>query len=214
MLSEESRASLGMMAAAYRAALAASPQALSYLSGRGIGQAAIERFQLGLVDGSFAENAIYSGRICIPYLTKLGGICSLKFRVAHDCDDTHDHQKYITPYPTRIFNPFAFERAEQLGYIGISEGEFDAVINTVECDIPTIGIPGVDTWVKHPEWRPLFDGYAKVLVFKDQDDAGEKLAKRISHDLENAVEVNLPANDVNATFLKHGADAIREAAGL
>ncbi len=214
MLSEELRESLGTSAAAYRQALMLSPQVLSYLSGRGISQAAIERFQLGVVDGSFADHLIFQNRIAIPYLTKLGGVAGMKFRVPHDCTDSCEHQKYITPYPTRIYNPLAFERAEQLGFIGISEGEFDSMIATHECDIPTAGIPGTDTWVKHPEWKRLFDGFARVLILKDQDDAGEKLANRITHDLENATVVDLPAKDVNETFLKHGADVIRKAAGL
>ena len=110
--------------------------------------------------------------------------------------------------------PLAFERAEQLGYIGISEGEFDAVIATAECDIPTVAIPGVETWKQHAEWPRLFDGFNRVLVFKDNDDAGEKLTARIVHDLDTAVVVSLPLNDVNSTFTKFGADVIRKAAGL
>jgi DNA primase len=214
MLSEELRESLGTAAADYQLALAASPQVLSYLSGRGISQAVIERFQLGVVDGSFADHLIYKGRISIPYRTKLGGVAGMKFRVAHDCGDWCTHQKYITPYPTRIYNPLAFEASDQMGgLIGISEGEFDAMIATFECGIPTVAIPGTDTWVKHPEWRALFDG-RHVLVLKDQDEAGEKLANRITHDLEGATVVDLPAKDVNETFLRHGPDAIRKASGL
>ncbi|TVZ01238.1 hypothetical protein EAS64_33710 [Trebonia kvetii] len=116
--------------------------------------------------------------------------------------------------PTRIYNPMAFEAAEKLGYIGISEGEFDAVILTTECGIPTVGVPGVDTWAKHKEWRLLFDGFESVLIFRDQDEPGLKLAQRIMSDVNNARVVNLPGKDPNETFLKHGREAIRHAAGL
>jgi DNA primase len=214
MLDAESRKSLGMMAVAYHEALLANPLALSYLSGRGISQTVIDSYRLGQVDGAYPEHAIYEGRISIPYVTKLGGVVALKFRVAHDCTEACEHQKYITPYSTRIYNPLAFERAEQVGYIGVCEGEFDAMILTAECDIPSVAVPGVDTWKQHQEWPRLFDGFPKVYIFKDNDEAGEKLANRISGDLESTVTVGLPLKDVNATFCEYGARIIREAAGL
>jgi len=213
MLSEESRESLGMLAERYHGALM-RPEgslALSCLSGRGISGTVIGSFRLGVVDGSEPDHAEYEGRISIPYVTKLGGVVGFKFRAIED----DGSPKYLSNHmPVRIYNPLAFERAEQLGYIGITEGEFDAMIATAECGIPSVGVPGVDTWKSHPEWRLLFDGFPRVLVFKDQDEPGEKLANRIIADIDTAVAVSLPLKDVNATFLEYGAELIRKAAGL
>lgn len=205
---------LAEVAERYSAQLDSHHEIRGYLAGRGLSRAAIAVYQLGVVDGSLPEHAPYRGMIAIPYLTKLGGVKGFKFRVAHNCDETHDHQKYLTPYETRIFNPAAFDMSERLGYIGIAEGEFDAMIATCEAQIPTVGIPGIDTWLKHPEWPVLFDGYERIIVFRDMDEAGLKLARRLEHDLKGVQVTSLPAKDVNATFLRYGKDAIRKAAGL
>jgi DNA primase len=58
------------------------------------------------------------------------------------------------------------------------------------------------------------EGFSKVLVFADQDEPGRKLASRILHDLDTARLVSLPAKDVNDAYLSHGADKIRELAGV
>lgn len=213
MLSQEARDLLAEQAAWYHLALLdGASQALGFLHGRGISQSAIGYFRLGVVDGKYPEHADYGGRICIPYVTKLGGVVGFKARRPNDTDDS---PKYLSNHmSTRLYNTLAFERAEQLGYIAITEGEFDAMILTAECGIPAVGVPGVDTWKAHPEWPLLFDGFTKVYMFPDQDEAGEKLARRIEADLESAVIINLPGKDVNESFLEYGADLIRTAAGL
>lgn len=212
ILSAEAREKLSEQAAWYHLALYDTPSALAYLTGRGLSQDLIAHFQLGVVDERYLEHADLVGRISIPYVTKLGGVVGFKFRRPNDDDDG---SKYLSNHmSTRLYNTLAFERAEQLGFIAIAEGEFDAMILTAECGIPAVGVPGVDTWKSHPEWPLLFDGFTRVLVFRDQDEAGEKLARRIDADLESAVIINLPAKDVNKTFLEYGSELIRSAAGF
>src|SRR5580704_13147941 len=148
-LSDEFRNGLDIAARAYAETLfIPGSQAQSYLLGRGIAPEVADAYRLGEVDGSIPEHASYKGWISIPYLTKLGGVVSLKFRRI-----SGEGVKYIGPYPTRIYNTLAFERAEQLGYIGICEGEIDAITTDSLCGIPTVGIPGVETWKAHPEWK-------------------------------------------------------------
>ena len=209
-LSDEFRQSLEQAATRYNWALREDSQALSYLHGRGILPAAGDAFRLGVVDGSIAEHANYAGWISIPYLTRLGGVVSLKFRRL-----SGDGPKYISPYPTRIYNTIALDRAEQLGYVAICEGEFDALILDALAGIPAVAIPGVDTWKAHPEWRELFTGFSRVLVFTDQDQPGQELANRILRELDTARLVQLPGGkDVNESYLSIGADKIREVAGV
>ncbi len=211
-LSDEFRRSLATAAGGYQNTLAfhqpGSP-ALSYLLGRGIDEEVIAAYRLGVVDGTIPEHASYQGWICIPYLTRLGGVVSLKFRRL-----SGDGSKYISPYPTRIYNTMALDQAERLGYVAICEGEFDAIVLDGLCGIPAVAIPGVETWKAHPEWVELFRGFQRVMIFADQDEPGQDMAKRILRELDTAELVSLPAKDVNESYLAAGADKIREIAGV
>jgi DNA primase len=209
MLSAEFRESLESATRAYQRALEPGSQAQSYLLGRGLDLAAVRAYRLGAVDGTIADHASYRGWISIPYITRLGGVVSLKFRRLDGGEP-----KYMSPYPTRIYNPLAFDKAEREGYIAITEGEFDAIILDEMCHIPAVGIPGAETWKAHPEWRELFTGFNRVLVFRDQDEAGDRLAKEITRALDTAHVINLPAKDVSLAWMEYGADKIREMAGL
>ena len=211
-LSDELRASLDAAAVRYHTALAmAGSPALDYLHGRGISPLTAGDYRLGLVDGSIPEHEAFAGWVSIPYITKLGGVVQLKFRRIDDGDGP----KYMsTGGAPRLYNTPALELADQLGYVALCEGEFDAIILTGLCGIPAVGIPGVDTWGSRPEWREIFTGYSRVLVFADQDEPGQKLANRILRDLDTAHVVSLPAKDVNDAYLQFGAGKIRELAGL
>ena|SRR5579872_861243 len=219
-LSDEFRESLATAARRYELAMASDSQAQSYTLGRGIPATTRGAYRLGVVDGSIPEHASYRGWISIPYITKLGGVVSLKFRRLDGGEP-----KYISPYLTRIYNALAFDKAEELGYIAITEGEFDAIILDGLCGIPAVAIPGVETWKAHPEWPELFRGFSRVLVFKDQDEdreqadgkvrnPGRELAEQITRALDTAHVIDLPAKDVNEAYLAHGAAKIREVAGV
>jgi DNA primase len=182
--------------------------ARSYLDGRGLSMLAALSYQIGLVNTEFDEHASYAGMLCFPYQTKLGGVVSLKFRSLHAPGS--GEKKYISPYPTRLYNTQALDRSDQLGYVAICEGEIDAITLDALCGIPAVGIPGVDTWKAHPEWRELFRGYRKVYVFADNDEPGMELARVILKDIDTASLVKLPGKDVNDTYLRFGAKAIKE----
>lgn len=212
-LSSELRASLDTAASRYQNTLAfhqpGSP-ALSYLLGRGIDEEVTAAYRLGMVDGTIPEHAPFAGWISIPYLTRLGGVVQLKFRRL-----SGDGPKYMgSGGPPRLYNTMALDLAEKLGYVAITEGEFDSIVLDGLCGIPAVAVPGIDTWGSRPEWREIFTGFSKVLVFADQDEPGQKLAARILRELDTAQLVSLPSKDVNDTYLKYGADTIREAAGV
>lgn len=193
----------------------------SYLLGRGIGPEAIERYRIGQVNERFEEHASYSGMICLPYITR-SGVVSLKFRRAHECGPDCEHAKYYSPYETRLYNTVAMDRADRLGLLGVVEGEFDAEVLDCYCEIPAVGIPGWETYKKHPEWRELLRGYQRVLFFKDNDQPnkvtglrpGDELAKAIRRDVDAAEIIRLPSHDVSDTFKEFGAEGVRKAAGL
>lgn len=211
-LSPESRKSLERMCSTYQEGI--SGDTTAYLHGRGLTDREIVSYRLGTVTAG-GEHSTYRGMVAIPYLTELAGVTGFKFRQAHKCDGC-EHKKYLTPYPTRIFNAPAFTVGERLGLVGICEGEFDAIILTSRCGIPTLGIPGVETWEKHKSWPLLFHGFSRVLVFRDPDEPGLKLARRIMADVPTAELVDFEGveGDMTDIFLNFGADAIREVAGV
>lgn len=213
-LSDEFRESLTAAAEAFAERI--SSETVDYLAGRGIEHSAITKYGLGTVDESVPGYADYAGMLCIPYWTPRGGVCALKFRRPHDCTDLCGHSsKYITPlHETRIYNPGAMDRADELGYCGIAEGEFDALVLTHYCRIPSVGIPGVETWGRHPEWPSLFRGYRRVLMFTDDDEPGREFGKRVAREIDTAEVIRLPAKDANKTYLEYGPEQIRMVAGV
>lgn len=222
-LSSESLTYLDQMCVTYQQGMTA--ETAGYLLSRGLTAEVIDSYRLGTVTAG-GEHDDYQGMISVPYVTKLAGVVGFKFRQAHACSGECRHQKYLTPYPTRIYNALAFEQAERAGYIGIAEGEFDAVILTAMCGIPTVGVPGVETWTAHKSWPRLFDGFNRVLIFKDYEqdkvmpggktrNPGAELAKQILADVRSAEIVGLShlgVKDASEMFAAFGADPIREAA--
>ena len=213
--SPEFLASVEAMAASYHAALTPDTQAFGYLADRGIDQGAIDRYRLGVVTAEHDEHSKFEGMISIPYITKLAGPVSLKFRVAHACTEFCGHSKYIGPYETRLYNTIAMEDADRLGYVGLLEGEVNALTLDHLCGIPAVGIPGAEAWKAHPEWKELFKGYGKVLCFPDNDEAGERLAAGIGRDIDTLKIVRFPqGSDANKAFTEIGASEIRRIAGV
>jgi hypothetical protein len=212
--SSELLRSLEAMTTAYQLALGDAGR--SYLGGRGLTPEAVAYYRLGKVDRSHPEHEKYAGWISIPYITR-AGVVSLKFRNLRP----NAEFKYITEYPTRLYNTLALDRADKTGVLAITEGEFDCEILDFECGIPAVGIPGVDTYHAHPEWRELFRAYDRVLIFKDNDPPnkvtgkrpGDELAKALKRDIDTAREVRLPGDDVTKTYLEYGPDEIRRIAG-
>lgn len=218
-LSDEFRNGLGSAAEIFHQAI--TPNAVSYLLGRGLSREAIAEYKLGTVTGEVSGYSDYEGMVSIPYLTLRGGVCAIKARQPHDCTDACEHSKYLQPAgESRLFNPIALEKADRLGVAGLCEGEFDSMILTSMCGIPTVGIPGTDTWHKHSEWPRIFRGYRRVLYFRDNDPvdpktgakAGNVLAKRILRDIESAEVIDLGYKDPTLAYLAIGAAGIRQIA--
>lgn len=210
-LSDEFRNSLGSAAETFHQNI--SYDAVTYLHGRGISTDAIVDFKLGTVTSQVSGYADYEGMISIPYLTTRGGTCAIKVRQDHDCGPDCGHQKYLQAAGTgRIYNTPAMDVADPLGYVGICEGELDAIILSHACGIPTVGVPGIDHWSHHPEWPLMFRGYRRVLVFRDNDEAGLRLATQIRKALDTAEIVVLPAKDATLSYLSVGRDEIRRIA--
>jgi DNA primase len=215
LLSKELRTSLESAAQRYEMFLAMDQQgdaAVSYLKSRGISLHVAQLYRLGTVDSGSPDHAEYAGWLSIPYLTR-SGVVGFKFRKMNEADPRN---KYMIPHgqSQRLYNTLAMDLADRTGTLAICEGEIDALTLTALCDIPAVAIPGSDTYKNRPEWRELFRGYQEVLIFQDDDEPGKRLAQQLKADIDTARIIRLPGKDVNDTYMAHGRDGIRRAAGL
>lgn len=221
-LNVEQRKSLERATTIYQDQLVNSMEALSYLNGRGIDSYVAETYRLGYVDRPEPEHIDFAGMISIPYV-KVTGIVGIKFR---RLDEVKPRYLATPGCGVHFYNTNALMRPGR--FIGVCEGEIDAITLEANCKIPAVAVPGVTQWKAHPEWARLLDG-RQVLIFPDVDTKegpdgklpGEKLANAISDDLQSARIVRLPAPgpgepkmDVNLCYLRYGADEIRKRAGL
>jgi hypothetical protein len=214
----------------YEIALTENPRALSYLSGRGVSTASIDRFRLGIVSDPPAEHRTMAGRIAIPTIKGVG-ITGFEFKcIRPECivDDTtrpwkehHEgHAKYLSYEPMALYNVAALDTDQ--GCIATVEGRFDCIILDGECGIPAVGLPGVASWRSHKWWRRLLKDFRSVKVFEDNDPsgAGKGLGDKIAEDLSQATRVELPAmkegekSDVSIVFCEKGRQFMRELAGV
>ena len=201
MLNEKQRQSLTDAAEKYCSSL--TPQAASYLAGRGITKEVANTFRLGSVVEPSAGHEHAVGRLSIPYITP-AGIVGIKFRTVDG-----GVPKYLWPTGQKIglFNvPDLHKHSDT---IAICEGEIDTIILSGLVGIPAVGVAGVSQW--KPWFPKLFESYSRILIFADNDvkedgrNPGQELAKRIKEDLDKADIVHLPDNqDVNDIYLEYG----------
>jgi hypothetical protein len=200
---------------------------IKYLRAHGINLDIAQKYHLGLVNPVGPEDRQYEGRLCIPTLTRKG-VVAFKYRCVepHNCKaQPGDHKKYLAPHgqETRLFNPEAFFAADQV--IGVTEGEINAIVAT-EFIIPTVGIPGVDTWKPNRKpWKLAFADYETVLIFADMKDdpserhpegAGMFLARMIADDLGAKARLVQCDRDFDVAGMVAAGNAakLRERAGI
>ena len=182
-------------------------QAEDYLKSRGITMEVARLARLGVVEEPEVGHEIYQGRLSIPYVTK-SGVVDLRFRSLNPAVEP----KYmgLTGADTKMYNVLDVERAGD--YIAICEGELDTLTLSACVGIPCVGVPGANSWKKH--YTRLLADFERVYVFADGDQPGKEFATSLSRELPVTI-INFPdGEDVNSYYIKYGADAIREKAGL
>ena len=206
-LSSSQRESLEWATSIYEDAMPDSP-AEEYLAGRGIDATVAATFRLGFVAAPVVGHEDYKGRLCIPYITP-AGVVDLRFR---DITDTSS-AKYLGRAGAQLHLYNVGALAEDSPYIGISEGEVDAITAQGVAHIPCVGVPGTQAW--KPFYRRAFEDYQQVFLFVDGDDAGRAFAKKMVNEVENALPVYMPDGlDVNSFVQQEGITALRRKAGL
>lgn len=107
--------------------------------------------------------------------------------------------------------PSGYFLVRQNGCVTIT-GNCDAM-TLVQCGYPAVGFPGASTWRDHHAY--LFDGYQRVFVLGDGDDAGEEFASKVARHVPNPRVIALPDNqDVNGLYVEQGIEAIHKLLGI
>lgn len=182
-------------------------QAAHYLSGRGITEEAARSAHLGVVVDPEPGHEQYIGRLAIPYITKTG-VVDLRFRSLNPAVEP----KYmgLTGATTKMYNVLDIEKAGD--WIGVCEGELDTLTLSHLVGIPCVGVPGANSWKKH--YTRMLADFERVFIFADGDDPGREFANSLSRELPVTIIQMEQGEDVNSSYVKHGADYIREKAGL
>lgn len=180
------------------------PLAASYLESRGITLEMAKMHRLGVVGSEEHGHDKDKGRLCIPYLDRIG-VYAFKFRclVAHDCKEAHC-PKYTNPQGQElsIYNVLALDSDSET--LHITEGELDAIVLSSIIAGPVVAIPGASLWKKHFPFH--LAGFTRVLVWADGDEPGTKMAARITDACPQAEVFQMPpGEDVNSMYLKSGA---------
>lgn len=182
-------------------------QAAPYLSGRGITEEAARSAHLGVVVDPEPGHEQYIGRLAIPYITKTG-VVDLRFRSLNPAVEP----KYmgLTGATTKMYNVMDIEKAGD--WIGVCEGELDTLTLSHLVGIPCVGVPGANSWKKH--YTRMLADFERVFIFADGDDPGREFANSLSRELPVTIIQMEQGEDVNSSYVKYGADYIREKAGL
>lgn len=183
--------------------------AQEYLDSRGITPAIAHDARFGVVQEPLPGHEQLIGRLVIPYITPMG-VKDLRFRAL---DDMHQPKYLSLPgHSPRLYNTGVLISDPDV--IGITEGEIDALVATHQVGVPSVALPGAQSWTPRRHLR-VFKGFKRVVVFADGDEAGRTLANNIAKDLKQTLVVDLGDGlDVNSAVLSMGADEVRRRAGL
>lgn len=185
---------------------------MEYLAGRGVNEATASDFRLGYVATDDVPGfERFEGKLAIPNICAAGTVVGVKFRDISG-DDSH---KYDQPagQQLRMFNLRAL--AVESEFIAITEGEIDC-ITLNQLGVPAVSVSsGANSWNERRHWR-LFEGYSRVVLFRDNDEAGGELAKKVlGTDLP--VQVVAPPGrfkDINEAHVAgHGDQLVRLVTG-
>ena len=163
--------------------------------------------RLGVVEEPETGHEQYAGRLSIPYITKTG-VVDLRFRSLNPAVEP----KYMgmVGSDTRMYNVLDIENAGD--WIGVCEGELDTLTMSKLVGVPCVGVPGANSWKRH--YTRLLADFERIFVFADGDAPGREFAASLTRELPVTTVTFGEGEDVNSTYIKHGAEYIRNKMGL
>lgn len=178
-------------------------QAGEYLLSRGITSDVAHIVRLGLVVEPLPGHEQFINRLAIPYLTPTG-VVDIRFRSING-----EEPKYMgmPGTETRLYNVAALQQATD--YIAVCEGEIDAITLNYKCGIPSVGVPGANSWKRH--YTKLLQDFQTIYVFADGDQPGSDFAKKLAREIQGVVVINMPdGHDVNSMYSLYGHDYFKQ----
>ena len=178
-----------------------------YLLSRGITDQVAHTYRLGFVTGDNPGDNDYSHRLSIPYLTPAGPV-DIRYRAIGE-----QSPKYLSRpgAATKLFN--VKDLLIRSTVLFLCEGESDTITASGLCGLPTVGVPGANSWQSH--FKLLMSDYARVVVLCDGDEAGRQFGKTVCKEVDSAIAVSMPSGmDVNDVYMSGGRDAVRQQVGV
>lgn len=184
----------------------------AYLEGeRKIGARTAEAHRIGYVD---PDNPLegwerFAGRLCFPYLNMNKTPVWAKFRATPSMGEVKSKYAQQEGGRGRLFNVQALSAPGTT--ICLAEGEMDIVTLTA-LGIPAVGVPGATHWKSY--MKRCLDGYDRVVLFYDDDEAGKGLVKAIKATMPDLIPLAAPGifKDVGEAYVAGYGDAIRRIA--
>lgn len=204
-LSDQRRKWLQTAADTFHASL--DRAAVQWLLGprRGLTKEQVVSNRIGLVPSDCPGFEKFAGYLSIPFFAADGHVTSIRFRRPDWVSEAGPKYLNIDGERSRVYGV-----ASVLGpwpEAHIAEGEFDSIIlrDAFGC---AVGYPGATFW--EPHHRVFFEGFQKVYIHGDGDEAGRKFVHEMSNRLRNAVPVYYPTGqDATSVYVDGGADALR-----
>lgn len=182
-----------------------------YLAVHGIDSpGVIKKYGLGVVANPLPGDERFMGMLCIPYLSRRGGVKAIKFRKLSG--DGPKVQQYANQQ-ARLYNTRAWFEADDA--IGLTEGEPDAMCASQHLTytrhgriypLPAMGIPGAEMWAAHESvWSICLKDVRTVFVFCHGDTAGRELGKQVAESLRwRATVLNMPEGEDVSSLVASG----------
>ena len=135
--------------------------------------------------------------LSIPYLTVDREVINIRFRTI-DPEDGRPKYLGLPALDTTPYNMPALARNSKT--VIITEGELDCL--TLEgLGYTAISIPGSNNW--KPHYARALDGFQRVIVAGDPDEAGQKFNETIMSSIRRATAMHLK-QDINDTAMQPG----------
>jgi DNA-binding transcriptional ArsR family regulator len=160
------------------------------------------------IPAGHAPEAPYGG-IAIPYRTREGDLHTIQYRLTLEKVNGVDRFKWRKGDTRILYGLWRLPEWGDADTLYLCEGTSDTW-TLWHADLPALGIPSATTW--ESEWWREVEGFERIVLIPDNDEAGENLAREIAktcpdHLRERVQVLQLPDGIKDANELWQQVDA-------